>query len=319
MKIYISQWIPECASKILSDAGFEVYQSQSEQPIPREELLERCKNADGILSLLTDSYDKELIDSLNNCKVIANCAVGYNNIDISYAATKNIVVTNTPDVLTDATAEIAMSLIIACARRVVEGDKLLREGRFTGWRPDFHLGLELKGKTLGIVGAGRIGRATAKRAKAFGMDIIYFNRTRKEEFERDTGAVQVSLDVLLSGADVVSLHLPLSDDTYQLLDKENLSKLKSSAILVNTARGELVDEEHLIKMLQDHKIFAAGLDVYMNEPDVNKDFYPLDNVILLPHIGSATLETRNSMASLAARNIVEVLNNRKALTPVNIL
>ncbi len=316
MKVYISQWIPVCAEQIISEAGFEVLKSDKIEPISRDELLQNCQNADGILSLLTDKYDKSFIDKLYNCKIIANCAVGYNNIDVSYAASKNIVVTNTPDVLTDATAEIAVGLILACSRRIVEGDKLVREGRFTGWRPDFHLGLELKGKTLGIIGAGRIGIAAAERAKSFGMKIIYFNRSAKKEFEKATGAVKVSLDDLLTGADVISVHLPLSDSTYKILDKERLDKIKSTAILINTARGELIDEDHLIKILKAKKIFAAGLDVYENEPEINPDFFSLNNVVLLPHIGSATLETRNKMAELAARNIVEVLSNRKALTPV---
>lgn len=317
MKVFISQWIPECAEKVISEAGFEVSKSDEKEPLSRDELLEYCRDADGILSLLTNSYDKTFIDSLNKCKVIANCAVGYNNIDVGYAESKNIVVTNTPDVLTDATAEIALSLILACSRRIVEGDKLVRKGEFTGWRPDFHLGLELKGKTLGIIGAGRIGQATASRAKSFGMNIIYYNRSIKEDFERETTAQKVSLNNLLSNSDVVSIHLPLSDETFHVLNKEKLDMLKPDAIIINTARGELIDEDHLIKILREKKIFSAGLDVYKNEPAINKDFYSLDNVVLLPHIGSATLETRNSMAILAARNIVEVLSNRQALTPVS--
>lgn len=317
MKVYISQWIPDCAEKVLSEAGFEISKTGHKEAISREELLEYCRDADGILSLLTDKYDKTFMDSLTKCKVLANCAVGYNNIDVGYAESKNIVVTNTPDVLTDATAEIAVSLILACSRRIVEGDKLVRDGKFTGWRPDFHLGLELKGKTLGIIGAGRIGRATAARAKSFGMNIIYYNRSPRVEFERDTTAHKVSLDRLLSTADVVSVHLPLSKETFHVLNEEKLDLLKPTAILINTARGELIDEDHLINILREKKIFSAGLDVYQNEPEINKNFYSLDNVVLLPHIGSATMETRNSMAMLAARNIVEVLKNRKALTPVS--
>lgn len=317
MKVYISQWIPASAEKIISEAGFEIIKSGKSEPVSRDELIENCKNADGILSLLTDKYDKSFIDVLNNCKIIANCAVGYNNIDVGYAAKKNIVVTNTPDVLTDATAEIAVSLMLACSRRIVEGDKLVRDGRFTGWRPDFHLGLELKGKTLGIIGAGRIGIAAAERAKSFGMKIIYFNRSVKKEFEDATMAVKVSLDELLANADIISLHLPLTDSTHNILNKEKLDRLKPTAILINTARGELIDESHLISILKEKKIFAAGLDVYENEPEINRSFFSLDNVVLLPHIGSATMETRNNMAELAARNIVEVLNNRDALTPVS--
>jgi glyoxylate reductase len=235
---------------------------------------------------------------------------------VKYAASKNIVVTNTPDVLTDATAEITISLMLACSRRIVEGDKVVRQGKYTGWRPDFHLGIELKGKTLGIAGAGRIGRAAAVLAKALGMNIMYYNRSTKEDFEKMTGAVQVSLERLLSESDVISLHLPLNKETFHLLNKDNLDKLKPDAILVNTARGELVDEKYLIKILREKKIFSAGLDVYENEPEVNREFFALDNVVLLPHIGSATLETRNNMAALAAKNIVEILKNGKAITPV---
>jgi glyoxylate reductase len=316
MKILITREIPDSAETLLKARGFEVVVYRKDEPIPPKELLRLGKDADGIISLLTEKFDKNIIDKLEKCKVIANYAVGYNNIDVEYAKKKNISVTNTPEVLTDATADLAMTLILACARRVVEGEKIMRNRKFIGWKPKLLLGTELKGKFFGILGAGRIGTATAIRAKAFGTNILYYDSTHNEEIEKQLNAKKVSLSGLLKKSDFISIHLPFTNKTHHLLDKEHLNMMKSSAILVNTARGEIVDEKELIKMLQQKKIYGAGFDVYEGEPAVNPELLKLDNVVLLPHIGSATLESRNRMALLAAGNIIAVLKGREALTPV---
>jgi len=317
MKVYITRSIPEIAVDMLKKAGFTVSWFKKERPITTEELIKNAKNADAVITLLTDKLNKSVIDKLSKCKVIANYAVGYNNVDTEYAKSKNIVVTNTPDILTHATADIALALTLACARRIPEGENIMRAGEFTGWKPKLLLGVELYGKTVGIAGAGRIGRETAKRLKAFGTKIIYYNRSKKEEFEKETGAKKVSLDTLLKKSDILSLHLPLNNKTRNLINSKKLELLKETAIVINTARGEVIDEKKLISMLKKKRIFSAGFDVYDGEPVVNKQLLKLKNVVLLPHLGSATFETRDRMAELAAKNIINVLKGEKALTPVN--
>ncbi len=318
MKIFITRKIQPIAKELLTKEGFEVTVFNKNRPITKKELLTKAKDADAIIALLTEKFDKEVIDQLPKCKIIANFAVGYNNIDVEYANKKGIIVTNTPDVLTEATAETAVSLILACAKRITEVDKFVRQGKFKGWEPELFIGVELKNKTVGIIGAGRIGFETAKRIKAFDTKIIYYNRSKKENFENKLNAKKVSLNKLLKTADIISLHIPLSKETYHLLDKNKLQLLKPTAILVNTARGEVVDEKYLIKMLKKKKIFSAGFDVYENEPDLNKELFKLNNVVLLPHIGSATNESRSAIAELAARNVINVLKGKKPITPVKI-
>ncbi len=316
MKVFFTREIPEVAVEFLKKKKFDVEVYQKDKPIPRRELIKKVKNADAVISLLTDKFDQELIDKLEKCKVIANYAVGYNNIDVSYAAEKGITVTNTPDVLTDATADLAMTLVLGCARRLPEGEKLMRGNKFKGWKPKLLLGVELKDKYFGILGAGRIGTAVALRAAAFGSKIIYFSEEKNDELEMKTGAKKVSLNSLLKKADIVSVHLPLTEKTHHLLNKEKLSLLKKSAVFVNTARGEIVDEKALISMLKKNKIFAAGFDVYEGEPEINPELLKLENVILLPHLGSATEDARNKMAMLAAKNVYNVLKGKSAITPV---
>lgn len=316
MKVFFTRTLPGNAVDLLIDKGFDVTVFGKDRQITKSELIKYAKDADGIVSLLSDKIDKEILSKLDNCKIIANYAVGYNNIDIQAANEKNIVVTNTPDILTDATADIAMALVLACSRNIVEGEKLVRDNKFTGWKPSLFLGVELKGKTFGIIGAGRIGYATAQRAKAFGTKIIYFNRSRNEKLEKELGAKKVSLSTLMKTSDIVSVHLPLTKDTYQIVDKDMLQLLKDTAIVINTARGEVIDEKELIKMLKSKRIFSAGFDVYENEPAINKDLLKLKNVVLLPHLGSATKEARENMALLCAKNVVNVLKGKKALTPV---
>jgi glyoxylate reductase len=316
MKVLITREIPEAAEKLLRGRGFEVIVYRKDEPIPQKELIRLGKDADGIISLLTEKFDKKVIDSLENCKVIANYAVGYNNIDVEYAKKKNIVVTNTPDVLTDATADLAMLLVLACSRRLLEGEKIMRGNKFTGWKPKLLLGLELREKFFGILGAGRIGSAVARRAKGFGCNILYYDSSINEDLEKDLDAKRNSLNVLLKKADIISVHLPFTPKTHHILDKEHLHMMKPNAVFVNTARGEIVDEKELIRMLQQKKIFAAGFDVYEGEPLVNPDLLKLNNVILLPHLGSGTVEARNRMALVAAGNVIAVLKGRKPLTQV---
>lgn len=317
MKIFITRKIPSLAKELLIKEGFVVNEYSKNSAIPLNELIENVKESDGIISLLTEKFDRKLIDTLKNCKIIANYAVGFNNIDINYAKRKGIIVTNTPKVLTNATAEIAVSLVLACARKIVESDKFMRGDNFIGWEPKLFQGIQLTGKTIGIIGAGRIGQAAAGMLKGFGCKIIYFNKSKKPKFERELKAKKVSLTKLMRTSDIVSIHVPLNEQTKHLLDKEKLNLLKTSAIIVNTARGEIIDEKYLIKMLKKKRIFAAGFDVYENEPNYNKELLKLGNTVLLPHIGSATYETRNKMAELAAKNVINVLKGKKPITPVN--
>ncbi|MDP3582204.1 MAG: NAD(P)-dependent oxidoreductase, partial [Ignavibacteria bacterium] len=229
---------------------------------------------------------------------------------------KNLVVTNTPYVLTDATADLTVALILACARRLREGEQMMRENKFDGWKPNMLLGFDLKGKTVGIIGAGRIGRATARRLKGFGVKIIYFDRKKRDEFETEFLSTRVNLKELMKKSDIISVHLPLSKETHHILNKENLSLMRKTAVIVNTSRGEIIEEKALIKLLKLKKIFAAGFDVYENEPNINPELRTLENVFLLPHIGSATVETRAAMALLAANNIINVLNGNEPITPI---
>lgn len=317
MKVFITRKIPNAAKEIFKANGIDIKVYSKNNPISKEELIKFGKNADGIISLLTDKIDSEIIDALPKCKIIANYAVGFNNIDIEYAAKKGIVVTNTPGILTDATADLAMSLLLACARYIPHGDKFMREGKFSGWEPELFLGRELRGKTCGVIGFGRIGQAFAERASAFGCKIIYYNRTKKSEVEEKLSAKKVSLKTLMSKSDFISVHLPLNEKTNNLINKEALDLMKTDAIFINTARGEVIDEQYLIKMLKARKVFSAGFDVYEGEPAVNEKLLKLDNVVLAPHTGSATIETRTKMAELAAKNVVNILSGKKALTAVN--
>jgi glyoxylate reductase len=317
MKVFITAIIPEVATKILEENGIEVIQNKSYLPIDKKKLLKSAKDCDGILCLLSNKIDKEIIDGLPKVKVIANYAVGFNNIDVDYATQKKIWVTNTPDVLTNATADLAFALLLACARRIVEADEFTRKGKFKIWQSDLMLGKELNGHTVGIIGAGRIGQAFGRRSKGFGMKILYFDKKRIPEFEKETGAKFSTLNQLLKKSDFISIHTPLTKETYHLIDKKEFEMMKDGAILINTARGEIINEKELVNALKSGKLFSAGLDVYEFEPKITKDLLKMKNVVLLPHIGSATFETRTKMAELAAKNIVNVLRGKKPITPVN--
>lgn len=316
MEIFFTREIPAIAEILLKKHLFKVKVYKKNNSIPKDILIKNIRNADGLISLLSDKIDKNLIDAMPKCRIIANYAVGYNNIDLDYARSKGIIVTNTPDVLTESTADITLALTLACARRLPEGQKIMKTNKFKGWGPKLLLGIELSGKYFGIIGAGRIGIAVTIRAKAFGTKILYCSNHKNDFLESVTGAKKVPLAKLLSLSDIISLHLPLTPKSYHLLNKDNLKLLKPNAILINTARGEIVDEKELIKLLKNNKIFAAGFDVYENEPNINPDLLKLKNVVLLPHVGSATFEARNKMAELAAQNVIAVLSGRKAITPV---
>jgi glyoxylate reductase len=316
MKVFITRLIPSIGIELLKKKGFKVSVYKKDNPIPRKELLNQVKDCDALIPLLSDRIDKELIDQMKRCKVIANYAVGFNNIDVDYARSKGIIVTNTPDVLTDSTADLAMALVLACARRITEAEKFIRDKKFVGWKPQLLLGKELRNKYFGILGAGRIGTETAKRVRAFGCKILYYSNSTNKFLETKLNAKKLSLSSILIKSDILSIHLPLNTKTYHLLNEKNLILLKKSAILINTARGEIVEEKILFSMLKHKKIFAAGLDVYEDEPNIKKELYNLNNVILLPHIGSATIEARNNMSLLAAKNVIVVLTGKRALTPV---
>ncbi len=315
-KIFITGQIPVIAVNLLNKKNYKIVVYNKNAKITKEELVKNVSDANAVISLLSDKINSEVIDRMKQCKIIANYAVGFNNIDVEYAKSKNIIVTNTPDVLTDSTADLAIALALVCARRVIEGEKLIRSKKFKGWKPRLLLGIELKNKNFGILGAGRIGSAAAVRAKAFGANITYCSKSKKEELEIKTGAKKVPLNKLLKDSDFISVHLPLNSKTFHLLNKQNLKLLKKTSILINTARGEIIDEKELIKILKKRKILAAGIDVYENEPIINPELLSLNNVVLLPHIGSATEDARNAMAELAAKNVINVLEGKSPITPV---
>ncbi len=317
MKVFITRDIPKIAYELFdkSSIKFEFY--KEDHPIPRSILQKKIKNCNALISLLTEKIDASLIDKMPNCKVIANYAVGYNNIDIECAKRRNIIVTNTPNVLTESTADLTLALMLSCARRLYEAEQLVRLKKFKGWKPKLLLGVEIKNKVLGILGAGRIGCAVAKRAYAFGAKIVYYDKNTNYDLENNHSAKKVSLNYLLKQSDFISIHLPLNKTTHHLLNQEKLSLVKRTAIIINTARGEIIDELALTNLLLNDRIRFAGLDVFENEPIINKNLLKLKNVMLLPHIGSATEEARNGMAELAAKNVINVLKGKKPITPVH--
>jgi glyoxylate reductase len=297
-------------SKLESVGILDVH--SGENPMTPEELRARVANKDAIVSMLTEQLDQKTIDAGNQLKIIANVAVGYNNIDVAYARSRGIVVTHTPDVLTESVAAFTWALILAITRRIAEGERLVRRGEWKGWAFDFMLGTELAGKQLGLVGLGRIGRAVAAKAPAFGMRVAY---TEPQPGDL-AGAERMSMDRLLNTSDVVSVHVPLMPETRHLLDKRAFARMKRSAYLINTSRGPVIDEEALAWALSERLISGAALDVYENEPIVHPQLLQLENVLLAPHLGSGTIETRTAMADLAAANVVAILSGKPPLTPV---
>jgi glyoxylate reductase len=304
----------------LKDAGHEVWIHEGDGPIPRERLIAELADAEALICLLTDRIDRELLGAAQRLRVVANVAVGYENVDIDTASELGIVVTNTPDVLTEATADLTFALLLAAARRIAEADAAVRGGEFPAWGLDQPLtGTDVHGKTLGIVGMGRIGTAVARRGHSgFGMRILYHSRTRNASAEAEFDAEKVAFGRLLEESDFVSVHVPLTDETHHLIDRDAFARMKPSAILVNVARGSVVDEEVLVRALEAGEIAGAGIDVYEHEPDVHPGLLRLrERVVLTPHLGSATGEARRSMARLAVDNVLAVLSGRPTLTPVN--
>jgi glyoxylate reductase len=309
-RVLLTRKIPSSVLTLLSEqCDVDLYEGDG--AIPHDELKRRVADKDAIITVFTDSMNADVMTAGRSLKVIANVAVGYDNIDVPAARARGIVVTNTPDVLTEAVAEFTWGLILGIARRVAEGDRLVRAGAWKGWKPDFMLGTELRGKQLGIIGAGRIGQAVAAKAPAFGMNVAVPSRGRVAP-----PSTSMSLDELLVTSDVISIHTPLTPETRHLINRRTLARMKRSALLVNTSRGAVVDEEALAWALGERLIAGAALDVYEREPDVHPGLRERDNVLLAPHLGSATRETRTAMAELAVRNVLAVLAGARALTPV---
>ncbi|KMZ44503.1 MULTISPECIES: NAD(P)-dependent oxidoreductase [Bacillales] len=295
----------------------EVEQWTKNAPIPRELLLEKIKHVDAVLTMLTERVDEEFLARTKRLRIVANMAVGYDNIDLEACRRHEVIVTNTPDVLTESTADLAFALLMATGRRLTEANRFLLQGEWTSWSPTLMAGQNVYGSTLGIIGMGRIGEAVARRAKGFGMRILYHNRNRKPQAEQETGAKYADLAELLQESDYVVLLTPLTEDTRMLMGEKQFSLMKETAVFINVSRGGTVDESALYQALVDKKIWAAGLDVFAVEPvPMDNPLLQLPNVVALPHIGSATVQTRAEMARLAAANIVEVLSGRGPLTAV---
>jgi glyoxylate reductase len=317
-KIVVTRRIPEPAVELLREAG-DVWVSPDDRPLETQELHDAVSGADIAVTLLHDKVDDAFLDAAGEqLRAVCNVAVGFDNIDVPAATKRGVLITNTPGVLTEATADLAMTLILAATRRIGEGERLIRNREPWSWHMFMLLGMGLQDKTLGVVGMGQIGVALARRAKAFGMEIVYSDaRPASEEVERELGARRVELDELLRTADVVSIHAPLMDSTRHLINAETLGLMKETAYLVNSARGPIVDEAALVDALKAGQIAGAGLDVFENEPETHPGLLELDNVVLLPHLGSATIETRTAMGVLAAKNAVAVLRGEQPPTPVN--
>jgi glyoxylate reductase len=311
MNIFVTRTLPSSVIARLETAG-HVEVHQSSHAVTPEELRAAVAGKHALVTMLTEQVDAALLDAGKDLKVVANVAVGYNNIDVAAARARGVIVTNTPDVLTESVADFTWALILAITRRLAEGDRVVRRGAWKGWAFDYMLGAELRGKQLGLIGLGRIAAAVAARASVFGVRVAYTSRSEKGL----PGAERMSLDQLLNTSDIVSLHVPLTPETRHLIDKKALARMKRSAYLINTARGPVVDEAALSWALQQRLIAGAALDVYENEPAVHPDLLTLENVLLVPHLGSGTTETRTAMADLAAENVIAVLSGRPPVTPI---
>jgi glyoxylate reductase len=316
-KFAVTGRIPETAIELLRRAGL-VEAAEIEAALPRGELLELVRGTDAILTLLHDRVDGELLDAAGpSLRCVANVAVGYDNVDLAAAAARGVAVTNTPGVLDDATADLTIGLILSASRRLGEGERLIRSGAPWAWSMSFMLGHDLRDKLLGIVGLGAIGRRVAERARAFGMRIAYCQRQAADpELVAALGAERMELEALLRAADVLSLHCPLTEETRQLISAERLALMKPRAILVNAARGPIVEEAALVEALREGRLAAAALDVYEEEPRVHPGLRELENATLIPHLGSATVETRTAMAELAAGNAIASVRGESLPTPV---
>ena len=316
-KVFVTYAIPEAPMAKLYEKC-QVIVNPFERILAKEELCEYVKDVEAIISMVGDHIDKDVIDASPNLKVIANFGVGFNNIDYKYAASKGIAVSNTPDVLTNATADLAWALLFSVARRIIEADEFIRQGKFKGWTPKMFSGQDITGKTLGVIGAGRIGSNFAKKAKAFDMRILYYNRKPNMEFEAETGAQYVDKETLLRESDFVSIHAPLTEETKHIVSYNEFEIMKRNAIIINTARGPLIDEKALVDALKKGYIWAAGLDVFENEPLVEKELLTMKNVVITPHIGSSTIQTRERMSAMVAENALAALEGKRPPTCVNL-
>jgi glyoxylate reductase len=311
MNIFVTRTLPSSVIARLEKAGnVEVHSGNG--AITADELRAAVRGKHALVTMLTEQVDAALLDAGKDLKVVANVAVGYNNIDVAAARARGVIVTNTPDVLTESVADFTWALILAITRRLAEGDRVVRRGAWKGWAFDYMLGAELRGKQLGLIGLGRIAAAVAARASVFGVRVAYTSRSEKGL----VAAERMSLDQLLNTSDIVSLHVPLTPETRHLIDKKALARMKRSAYLINTARGPVIDEAALAWALQQRLIAGAALDVYEHEPAVHPDLLAIENVLLVPHLGSGTTETRTAMADLAAENVIAVLSGRPPVTPI---
>lgn len=317
LNVFVTREIPQAGLDIVRSHCAPVEMNPHDRVLTRAELLAGIKGRDGVLCLLTDRIDDEVYDAAGpQCKIFANYAVGYNNVDVPAATQRGVLISNTPGVLTDATADHTWTLLLATARRISESDAYMRTGAWDGWGPMQFLGGDVTGRTLGIVGAGRIGSAVAQRSAGFNMKLLYFDQRRNEALENDLGARQVSMEELLKESDFVSLHVDLNETTRHLIGAKELGLMKSTAFLINTSRGPVIDEAALVEALTSDQIAGAGLDVYEDEPKVKPGLLACKNSVLVPHIASATHWTRSQMAILAATNLVAAL---KGETPPNLV
>lgn len=317
VKVYIAGPIPEAGLKALEQAGAEVEMYDGKGIIDQETLKSGVRDADALISLLSTNVDKDVIDAGNKLKIIANYGAGFNNVDTAYARQKDIDVTNTPKASTNSTAELTFGLVLAAARRIVEGDKLCRSTGFDGWAPLFFRGREVSGKTIGIIGLGEIGDAVAKRAKAFDMNILYTGPNQKKDKEREIGAKYVDLETLLKHSDFVTINAAYSTDLHHLIDTPQFKLMKPTSYLINASRGPIVHEAALVEALQDKLIEGAALDVFEFEPQINEKLKSLDNVVITPHIGNATYESRDMMAKIVANDTLSKLENKTPKFIVN--
>lgn len=314
-KVFITANLPGRAVELLKkDFHIEVF--PEERTPTRGELIEGAKDAHALITMLSDMVDRTLIDSSSNLSVVSNCAVGTENIDIPYATKKGILVTNTPGILTETTADLAWALVLSVSRRVLEGDSFVREGKFIGWRPSLLIGLSIYGKTMGIYGMGRIGAAVGKRARGFDMDVIYHNRKRNEEAEREVRARYVGFSTLLRESDFLVITAPLNEDSRGRFGTQEFGQMKRTSVIVNVGRGQIIKEKELALALKGGIIWGAGLDVYEREPIVEEGLLGLKNIVLLPHLGSASLETRERMVEMAVENVIMALGGK---TPRNLI
>ncbi len=311
--ILTKRFIPEAVDRLARSFDLVIAADSGKSPA---EVLTENKDAEALISFLSDPIDKDTIDLGGNLKIIANYAVGYNNIDFRYAMEKGLFVTHTPDVLTDATADLAMALILAVSRKIVAADRFLRSGQFKGWDANLLLGKELNGSVIGIIGLGRIGLAVARRAPGFGLKAIYYSKPRENKLEQEYGFEFVEFEELVTRADIITVHIPYSKDIHHLFNRQVFDKMKPDAIFINTSRGPLMNEEHLAERLEKYESFGAGLDVYEFEPQVNERLKKLKNAVLVPHIGSATYKARLGMASMAIESVEQALSGR---TPAHLI